>query len=68
MTSISKRPEERGGVLSTFDESIQTFNLAKDTCGIPSARAVFACAGAILTVIRVHFPKICENKLLTHVV
>lgn len=68
MASVSQRPKGHDGVLSTLDLFIQVLSLAKDTCGIPPAQAVFASACALLTVIRVRFSLLCEDKPPTHAV
>ena len=56
MTSMSKRPKGRDGVLVTLDLVIQGLGLAKDTCGIPPAQVAFAAASVLLAMIRVSFP------------
>ena len=68
MTSTSQQPKGRDSALSTFDAFIQTLTLAKDTCGILPAQIALGSAIALLTMIRVCFPPLRENQLLTHVV
>lgn len=63
MASASQPPKGGDGLLSPLDGSIQFLNLAKDTCGIPPARVVFSSASAVLTMIRVRFPPLCEAQL-----
>jgi hypothetical protein len=52
----SQRPKGRVGTLSALEVSIQAFSLAKDSCGIPPAQAVFGSAVVLLTMIKVVFP------------
>jgi hypothetical protein len=56
MASTSQQPIGHDGVLSALDIVIQGLNLAKDTCGIPPAQAVFGTVSALLTMIRARFP------------
>ena len=67
MTSTSKQPKGRDGIISTLDVFIQFLNIAKDTCGIPPAQIAFGSAGVLLTMIRVCFPPLCQNEPPTHV-
>lgn len=57
MTSTTQQPIGRDGVLSALDIVIQGLNLAKDACGIPPAQVVFGSVSALLTMIRVRFPR-----------
>ena len=66
MASASQPPKRREGLLSTLDVVIQASTLAKDTCGIPPAQAVFGSVSVLLTLIRVRFPPLC-GELLAHV-
>jgi hypothetical protein len=66
MASASQRPKGRDGALSTLDIVIQGLNLAADSCGLPPAQAAFGSANALLTMIRVRLPKLCD-ELLAHV-
>jgi hypothetical protein len=54
----------RDGVLSTLDVFIQVLNIAKDTCG--TAQITFGSASVLLTMIWVHLPRLCENRLPAH--
>jgi hypothetical protein len=63
MSSTSQQPEGRDAVLPTLDVFIQVLGIAKDTCGIPPAQIAFGSATALLTMIRVRFPPLCEDKL-----
>jgi hypothetical protein len=56
MASTSQQPTGRDGVLSALDIVIQGLDLAKDTCGIPPAQAVFGIVSALLTMMRARFP------------
>ena len=62
----SQRPKGRDGALPTLDAIIQILNLAKDTCDILPARAVFGAAIVLLTMIRVRFPPSRELKHLVY--
>ena len=53
MASNSQQPKGRDGALSALDVVIKTLDLAKESCGILPAQAVFGSASAILTMIRV---------------
>ena len=68
MASPPSQPAKgRDGVISTLNVFIQALNIAKDACGIPPAQAAFGSAGVLLTMIRVRFPFLCEDELLTRV-
>ena len=67
MASRSQSPKGRDGALSTLDVLIQVLGLAKDTCGIPPAQIALGSAVVLLTMIRVRFPLLREDGLLTHV-
>jgi hypothetical protein len=56
MASTSQQSTGRDGVLPALDIVIQGLDLAKDTCGIPPAQAVFGIVSALLTMIRARFP------------
>ena len=43
----------RGGVRSALDSSIESLNLSKNICDIPSAQAVFGSFSDLLTILRV---------------
>jgi hypothetical protein len=61
MASTSQRPKDC--VFPTLDVFIQLLNIAKDTCGIPPAQVAFISAGVLLTMIRVGFPLLGDEKL-----
>lgn len=65
MASTSRRQKERNRALPVLDAVIQVLSLAKDSCGIPPAQAVFGVACAILTVIRVRFFPLCHGGFLS---
>ena len=60
--ATSQRPKGHNSALSTLYVLTQTLNIAKDACGIPPAQAVFGSAVALLIIIRVRFPLLCEGK------
>jgi hypothetical protein len=67
-TMASPQPQKgRDGVLSTLDVLIQALNLAKDACGIPPAQIALGSSCVLLTLIRVRFPTLREDKHLIHV-
>ena len=66
MTSTSKQPKGRDGIISTLDVFIQVVNIAKDTCAVPPAQIAFGAASVLLTMIRVHPSLLCENNLPAH--
>ena len=66
MALVSQGPKGRDHVLSALDIVIQGLSLAKDTCGFPPAQAAFGSVSALLTMIRVRFPILCDDPL-THV-
>jgi hypothetical protein len=53
MASTSQRQKGRDRALPALDAVIQVLSLAKDSCGIPPAQAVFGVASALLATIRV---------------
>ena len=67
MASASQRNKGRDRVLSALDIVIQGLNLAKDTCGIPPAQAAFGTVSALLTTIRVIFPRSETNLWFTFI-
>ena len=64
-TSSFQRPKERDGALSALDVLIQVLSLAKDTCGVPPAQIALGSAVALLTMIRVRIPSLCDDGPLT---
>jgi hypothetical protein len=68
MASTPQPPRGRDGALSTLDVLIQGLSIAKDVCGILPAQIALGSAVILLTMIRVRFPLLREDKLLTHVV
>ena len=68
MASTSQPQKGREGALSTLDALIQVLSLAKDACGVPPAQIALGSAVVLLTMIRVRFPLLREDRLLTHVV
>ena len=58
MASTSQRQKGRDRALSALDAVIQVLSLAKDSCGIPPAQAVFGVASALLAMIKVRFSPI----------
>ena len=68
MASTSQRQKGRDGLPPTLDVLIRVLNLVKDTCGnFPPAQVAFNSVSILLTTIRVRFPLLCENELLSHV-
>jgi hypothetical protein len=67
MASTSKPSKGRDVVLPTLDVLIQALDIAKDACGIPPAQIALGSASTLLTMIRVRFPLLREEELLTHV-
>ena len=65
MDSTPQQQKGRDGALSALDLLIHALILAKDTCGIPPAQIALCSAVALLTMIRVRFPLLCDNEPLT---
>ena len=65
MTSTSQRQKGRDRALPALDAVIQALSLAKDSCGIPPAQAVFGVASVILTTIRVRLSPLCDENFLS---
>ena len=66
MASTSQREKGRDRALSALDAVIQVLTIAKDSCGIPPAQAVFGIASALLTMIRVRSSSpLCDGRFLT---
>ena len=65
MTSTSQRQKGSDCALSALDVVIQVLSLAKDSCGIPPAQAVFGIANAILSMIRVRFSPLFRGGFLS---
>jgi hypothetical protein len=63
----SQPPKGRDHVLSTLNVLIQALDIAKDVCGIPPAQIALGSASALLTMIRVRSPILCEDEPLTRV-
>ena len=66
MASEPQQVKGRDHTLSTLDVLIQALNLARDTCGIPSAQAVFGSVSALLSTIKVHPLPFCSYDLPAH--
>jgi hypothetical protein len=66
--ALSQRPKGRDGALTTLNVCIQALDIAKDACGIPPAQVALGSASTLLTMIRVRFSLLREDKLLTHVI
>ena len=64
----SQRPKGRNDLLSTLDVFIQALSIVKDTCAIPPAQVAFSCSSALLAIIRVRFPLVCQDRFLTQAV
>ena len=64
MASESQGTKGRDRLLSALEIVIQGLNLAKDTCGFPPAQAAFGSVSALLTMIRVRFPTLCDEPLI----
>ena len=64
MASTSQRQKGRDRALSALDAVIQVLSLAKDSCGIPPAQAVFGVASIILAMIRVRSSPLCDCAFL----
>ena len=47
---------------------IQALSIVKDTCAIPPARVAFSSASALLAIIRVRSPLLCQDRFLTQAV
>jgi hypothetical protein len=60
----SQQQTARAGVLSTLDVFIPVLDVAKDSCGIPPAQIAFGSASVLLTMIRVYFFLLHEDKFL----
>jgi hypothetical protein len=67
MVSTSQPQTGRDVVLPTLDVFIQALDIAKGACGIPPAQIALGSASTLLTMIRVRFPVLREDDLLTHV-
>ena len=61
MASTSQRQKGRDGALSTLDVLIQVLTIAKGACGIPPAQVAFGSAVALLAMIRVRGPRLCDD-------
>ena len=68
MALTSLRPKGRNDALWMLRVSIQTLDIAGDTCGVPPARDAFVSAHLLLTTIRVRFPLFYEDDPPTYVV
>jgi hypothetical protein len=53
----------RDGALATLNVCIQALDIAKDACGIPPAQVALGSASTLLTMIRVRYPPLREDKL-----
>ena len=47
---------------------IQALSVAKDSCAIPPAQVAFSSTSALLAIIMVRFPLLCQENFLTHAV
>ena len=65
MASTSQKQKRRDRTLPALDAVIQVLSLAKDSCGIPPAQAVFGVASAILAMIRVRFTPLYHGGFLS---
>jgi len=63
----SQQPRGRGGVLSSLNVAIEVLNLAKEISDITPAKAAFGSVSVLLTMIRVRFPRFCDDELPVHV-
>ena len=59
METVSKRPKEREGVVSTLNGFVEVFNLAKEFSGNTPAKAVFGSVSVLLAMIRVSLRVFC---------
>ena len=66
MDSNSQRPKGRDGALSSLNMAIDAMNLAKDIVNIAPAKAAFGSVGALLTMIRVCFFLLYNDRLRAH--
>jgi len=55
MAATSQRPSRRGDIISLFNAAIEAVNFAKEASSITPAKAAFASAGILLTMIKVCF-------------
>ena len=69
MSTNSKRPNRREGILSSLNMAIDAMNLAKEATSMTPAKGVFGSVSILLTMIRVccfsHSPLIVYPRL-TH--
>ena len=68
MDTNSNRPKPKGrnGALSSLNVTIEALNLAKEISGIAPAKAAFGSVSALLTMIRVRLPLLCDGELRVH--
>jgi len=67
MTDISQRPKGKDGVLSSLNVAIDGLNLAKEATSVLQAKAAFASASVLLTMIRVGFLPVHPGRPPTNV-
>jgi len=67
MDAESQRARGRDGALSLLNAAIEALNLAKEISGVTPAKAAFGSVSVLLTMIRVHFLRFCDDELLIHV-
>ena len=60
MPPKSQRPEEREGVLSALNVTVETLNLTKEVLSITPAKAGFGPASVVLTMIKVNLLFFCR--------
>ena len=65
MDSTSQRPKKRDGPLLALDALIQVLTLANGISSVPPAQVALGSAVALLTMIRVRFPSLCDGGFLT---
>lgn len=53
-------------LLPMLDAVIWVLSAAKDTCGPPPAQVALDSTNTLLTIIRVHFPLLYDDEVLTH--
>jgi len=68
MTTKSQRLKGLDGALSLLNKAIEAVELAKDDSRIAQAKAAFGSVVILLAIIRVGFPLVPSDRLLTNAV